>query len=139
MSQKFEPLNPDDLADLEAKRSWVRNHYDEPSRHKYDTLEGKVTLLDTILQNKWIAPDDTLKLQCLGVAFGDALAQQLGLTWIAVEDEYGRDPALRLDGTSVCLFPLTTISKRVERGEEVDVVALFDEACRAVERARRGE
>ena len=137
MNQKFEPLNHDDNADLEAKRTWVRNHYDEESRHKYDTLEGKLRLLDTILQNKWIAPDETLKLQCLGVTFGDALVQKLGLKWIAVEDEYGRDPALTLEGTSVCVFPLTSISKRTERGEEVEIYGLFEAACNTIGRISR--
>lgn len=136
MEQKFEPLSPQDLDDLEAKRSWVRNHYDEGARHQYDTLEGKLRLLDTILQNRWIAPDETLKLQCLGVTFGDALVQKLGLSWVAVEDEYGRDPALALEGTSVRLFPLTSISKRVERGEEFRVRELFEGACRTIERLR---
>jgi uncharacterized protein DUF3806 len=105
MEQKFEPLNPDDIADLEAKRAWVRDHYDEAARHKYETLDGKLRLLDTILRNKWIAPDETLNLQCLGVTFGDALAHRLSLTWVAVENNLGRDLALVLDGTSVRVFP----------------------------------
>jgi Domain of unknown function (DUF3806) len=136
VDQRFEPLNPDDLADLEAKRTWVRGHYDEAARHKYDTLDGKLRLLDAILQNKWIAPDETLKLQCLGVTFGDALAQRLGLTWVAVEDDFGRDAALTLEGTSVRVFPLTSISKRIERGDEVEVYRLFEQACTAIERLR---
>ncbi len=137
MNQRFERLNSEDIADLEAKRNWVRDHYDEAARHKYDSLEGKLRLLDAILRNKWIAPDETLKLQCLGVAFGDALAQKLGLKWVAIEDDNGRDPALTLEGTSVKVFPLTSISKRVERGEEVDVYALFEDACVTIERLRR--
>ena len=137
MDQKFEPLNPDDIADLEAKRTWVRGHYDEVARGKYDTLDGKLRLLDAILQNKWIAPDETLKLQCLGVTFGDALAQRLGLTWVAVEDDFGRDAALTLDGTSIRLFPLTSISQRIERREEVDVYGLFEQVCSTIERLRR--
>ena len=137
MDQKFEPLNPDDIANLEAKRTWVRGHYDEVARGKYDTLDGKLRLLDAILQNKWIAPDETLKLQCLGVTFGDALAQRLGLTWVAVEDDFGRDAALTLDGTSIRVFPLTLISKRIERREEVDVYGLFEQVCSMIERLRR--
>lgn len=137
MDQEFEPLNADDIADLEAKRTWVREHYDEAARHEYDTLEGKLRLLDTILRNKWVAPDETVKLQCLGVTFGDALAQKLGLVWVAVEDDYGRDPALTLEGTSVRVFPLTSISKRIERGEEVDVYGLFEDACGTLERLQR--
>src|SRR5215472_4242768 len=137
MDQKFEPLNPDDIADLEAKRTWVRGHYDEVARGKYDTLDGKLRLLDEFLRNKWIAPDETLKLQCLGVTFGDALAQRLGLRWVAVADDLGRDPALTLDGTSVRVFPLTSISKRIERGEEVEVYGLFEQVCSMIERLRR--
>jgi hypothetical protein len=137
MDQKCEPLNPDDIADLAAKRTWVREHYDEAARHKYDTLDGKLRLIDTILRNKWIAPGETLKLQRLGVTFGDALAQKLGLTWVAVEDQYGRDPALTVEGTSILAFPLTSISKRVERGEEVEVYGLFEDACGTIERLRR--
>jgi len=59
------------------------------------------------------------------------------LTWAAVQDNYGRDPALTLEGTSIRVFPLTSISKRVERGEEVDVYVLFDEACGTIGRLRR--
>ena len=137
MDQTCEPLNRDDIANLAAKRTWVCEHYEEAARHKYNTLDGKLTLVDTILRNNWIAPDETLKLQCLGVTFGDALAQRLGLTWVAVEDKYGRDPALTLEGTSVLVFPLTSISKRIERGEEVEVYRLFEDACSTIERLRR--
>lgn len=136
MEQRFEPLNADDTARLEAQRTWVRDHYSEDARQQYDQLDGKLRLLDTILKNRWIAAGETVKLQSLGVAFGDALAQHMGLRWVAVEDQYGRDPALILDGTSVRVFPLTTISKRIERGEDVDVYALFEDACRTIERVR---
>jgi NAD-dependent SIR2 family protein deacetylase len=78
-------------------------------------------------------------LQCLGVAFGDALAQRLGLAWVAVEDDQGRDPALVVEGTSILVFPLTSISKRMERGEQVDVHGLFESACRTIERIRAEE
>ncbi|MCR9246476.1 MAG: DUF3806 domain-containing protein [bacterium] len=129
-------LDERELADLEAKRSWVRAHYDEGARSKYETLEGKLVLLDTILQNGWVAPSETVKLQSLGVTFGDALAQQLAMRWVAIEDEYGRDPALVVDGTSIRLFPLTTISKRIEQGEAVDVHGLFRSACAMIEQVR---
>lgn len=134
MEQITQELRPNEIADLEAKRRWVRDHYDESARGEYQSIEGKLRLLDTILRNKWINPDETLKLQCLGVTFGDALAQHLGLTWVAVEDDYGRDPALILEGSSLRVFPLTSISKRIERGDDVDVYQLFEEACATIGR-----
>ena len=136
MEQRIEPLAGADATDVFEKRRWVREHYDAGSQHTYETLEGKLHLLDVILKQAWIDPDDTLKLQCLGIAFGDALAQELGLTWVIVEDDYGRDPALILEGTSIVSFPLTAISKRVQAGETVDVRSLFRSACETIARLR---
>ena len=132
MEQKIEQLNADDLARVEGQREWVRDHYEPEARHMYDTLEGKLRLLDTIIRSNWIQPDETVKLQCLGITLGDALAQKLNMKWMAVEDEYGRDPALIMEGTSIVLFPLTMISKRIEKGEQVDVYDLFEGICAGV-------
>jgi len=51
MDQSFEPLSAEDIADLEAKRSWVREHYDEAARHQYDTVEGKLRLVTLLPRN----------------------------------------------------------------------------------------
>ena len=95
------------------------------ARHKYETLEGKLHLLQVILDSGWIESGETAKLQNLGIAFGDAMAQELGLEWVLVDDEYGRSPSLRFPGTTVIAFPRTMISKRVERGDKVDVREMF--------------
>jgi len=136
MAQKIEALSAEDQTRTEQHRNWVRDHYSPETRHRYDTLEGKLLLLETILQKNWIEPHETWKLQSLGITFGDALAQKLGLQWVAVEDEYGRDPALQDPGTTIILFPLTSISKRIENGEAVDVRQLFEDACQTVARIR---
>jgi hypothetical protein len=44
-----------------------------------------------------------------------------------VEDEYGRDPAIRYRDSSLLAYPRTMLSKRVEDGEPVNVVELFDQ------------
>jgi len=43
---------------------------------------------------------------------------------------------LVLEGTSIILFPQTMISKRIERGEEVDVFDLFNGIVAKVEELR---
>ena len=111
---------------IEAQRRWVREHFDEDARHLYELRDEKLRLIQTILDAGWIEASETVKLQCLGITLGDALVQELGLEWVMVEDEYGRDPAIRKPGTTVLAFPLTMISKRVERGEAVVVRDLFD-------------
>jgi hypothetical protein len=132
MNQRVIPLDGDLAADVHAKRAWVLGHYERDPEASYSTVEAKLVLLDTILSNGWVEPAETVKLQALGVAFGDALAQTLGLKWVAIDDEYGCDPALVLEGTSVKVFPLTMISKRVEDGEAVDVRELFAGTCSAI-------
>jgi Domain of unknown function (DUF3806) len=134
LSQRVLPLDGDLAADVQAKRRWVLGHYEREPEASYATVEAKLLLLETILSNGWVEPTETVKLQALGVAFGDALVQQLGLTWVAVDDEFGRDAALVLEGTSVKVFPLTSISKRVEAGEAVDVRKLFAAACSTIQR-----
>jgi len=61
----------------------------------------------------------------------------LGMEWIMVEDEYGRDAAVRMPGTTIILYPLTMISKRVERGEDVDVFDLFNGVAAQVDELQR--
>jgi hypothetical protein len=50
MEQKIEPLSEEDELHLGKQRTWVRDHYDPEPRHQYDTLEGKLRLLETILK-----------------------------------------------------------------------------------------
>ena len=120
------------MARVEKQRSWVRDHFDAGARHQYQTVEGKLRLLDTIIRSSWVEATETWKLQSLGITFGDALREKMELRWVAVDDEYGRDPALRDKGTALLIFPMTTISKRVERGETVNVRELFDQACQSI-------
>lgn len=73
-----------------------------------------------------IGADRTYDLQSLGLVLGQVfLHAHSGFDWWMVEDEYGRDPALRYKETSLLLFPLTMLSKRIEDGEELDLVELF--------------
>lgn len=136
MEQRVEAPNEEDLARVERQRNWVRGHFEPESQPLYDDYEHKLRLLDTILQNRWIEPTETWKLQSLGITLGDAFVQRCGFEWVSVEDQYGRDPALRLPGTSIILYPLTMISKRIEAGESVDVYAMIDGISQKVDELR---
>jgi hypothetical protein len=110
----------------------------DAAREDDPAAAGKLGALQRILVEKRLAPDQTYELQCLGVVLGDAFVQALQVEWVMVEDAFGRDPAVRLPGTTILLFPLTMISKRIERGEAVDVVALFNGIAAQVDQLRRG-
>jgi hypothetical protein len=133
LEQKILELTPDDVADLEARRDWVRNHYTPEALHKYDTVDGKIRLLDTIIKSKWVEPDARGKQISLGVALGDAFAQELGLIWVIVEDNMGRVAAVhepQYPQREYVLFPRSMIWKRVERDEIIDVRVLFNAICK---------
>ena len=59
------------------------------------------------------------------------------MEWIMVEDEYRRDPAIRVPNTTIMLYPMTMISKRLERDETVDVFELFNGLAAQIEELQR--
>ena len=136
MQQRVEELSQTELVRLAKHREWLLGHYVSNPEQSYEGYAAKLVLIDRILASGWIKSDETWKLQSLGVALGDALAEYLGLHWVAVEDEYGRDPALQDGATSLKLYPLTMISKRVENGETPEAVDIFKSLVRKIETLR---
>ena len=137
MPQKIETMSEEDVRRVEAQRTWVRDHYQTEAQHEYETAEGKLRLIETILNANWIEPTETWKLQSLGIALGDVLAQEMGLNWVIVDDEFGRDPALQLPNSTIVVFPLTAVSKRIERGEKVDARDLLEGFKQTIDEKRR--
>lgn len=95
-------------------------------------------VLQELLDRRVLDKAGTYELQALGVVLGDVMAQQLGLSWVRVEDEFGKSRALRLEGTETLIFPVTMISKRVEGGTPFTVNELFEKAKGIVEETSPG-
>ena len=130
----IEALDEDAANDLAAKRQWVQACVEGDGRTLYEgSPQAKLSIIAAILEAGFLRPSSTVELQALGVALGDAISQETGWPFVLVEDEYGRDPGLHVDG-SMTVFPVTMISKRVERGESVDratLDAMFEQVCQA--------
>ena len=141
MSQPEQTLTapgPDDLRRLAAQRAVLERHLSGAASHaNYRKAPGKLGLIRALLESRIYQPHQTYELQCMGVILGDAFVDHFGFEWVVVEDAQGRDPALRLPDTSIILFPLTMISKRVEQGEAVDVFDLFNGVAGEVDRIRK--
>jgi hypothetical protein len=90
--------------------------------------------LQSLVDAKVLSRTQTYELQSLGIALGRVMVNNSSLVWVTVEDEYGRDPALNVPGTSVLLFPLTMISKRVEQNRDVPLEALYKTTVANAER-----
>jgi hypothetical protein len=138
IEQKISELTDADNKRLADQRAVVEKYLgDEDSRRKYRTAAGKLGTIRAVLQAGALKREQTYELQCLGVVLGDAFVQELGMEWVMVEDEHGRDPAVRMPKTSIILYPLTMISKRIERGDQVDVFELFNGLAAQVEELQR--
>ncbi|MBL8484865.1 MAG: DUF3806 domain-containing protein [Rhodocyclaceae bacterium] len=125
--QRFFALTRDDVVQLERQRAFVHHlaqRLDIPWQFKGTSADLRV--LQAIIDSKALSASQTWELQSLGIALGDVFANEKGLRWVIVEDEYGRDPALRYKETSNLVFPLTMIAKRIEEGKAIDVQAIFE-------------
>jgi hypothetical protein len=123
---KFTELSREDATRLEQQRAVVV----AAAKQRYGTAgltktKADLEVLQRLLDDRAFAKTQTYELQCLGIAFGDVLAAELPLRWMMVTDEYGTDPTLRYKDTSIQINALTMISKRVERGEDVDVATML--------------
>lgn len=136
--QKVTPLTEEDEQRLDAQRAVIEQFLDDDpvNLSKYQAAAGKLGTIRAILEAGVFSADQWYELQSLGIVLGDAFVLDMGMEWVMVEDKYGRDPALRLPGTSILTFPLTMISKRIERGETVDVFDLYNGVAANVEKMK---
>lgn len=124
-----EPLNELGKFDLRVLEEQRARAAELALTHAHFSLTGTLRDLDTLqalVDSGAIPPSDRFDLQSLGVALGDLMVNELGLEWIVVQDDLGRSRALRIPPTEDLIFPVTMISKRVERGVEVNVRELFE-------------
>jgi hypothetical protein len=131
------PLADSDERLLSQQRSAV----DELARrHIGSPLTGGTTddlrIIQALLDQRVLQPDQTYELQALGVVLGDVMVAQLDFSWAVVEDELGRSRALRLGESDERVYPVTMISKRVEADVQFTVNELYAKA-RAIA-GRRG-
>src|SRR5262245_3397748 len=98
--------------------------------------KADLAILQRLVDEQAFRPDQTYELQSFGIVLGQVLAEHPDLSWVTVQDEYGEDLALRYKATSILVFPVTMISKRVEDGREVDVEYFYEmtlRRCRELE------
>jgi len=50
----------------------------------------------------------------LGCLFGELLQRSFSFSWVQVEDEYGREPALLEERTGSIVMPVNAVYKRIE-------------------------
>lgn len=133
VNQRVLPLSDKDITQLDEQRNIIEAYLADGARLKNKTSPEKLGLLDDLLEGKYFAADQTYELQSMGVVLGDVFAKELGMNWVSVEDSYGKTCAVKHGDTSIILYPITMISKRVERGENVDVYELYNDIAAKID------
>lgn len=141
-------LNPAETAILDFRN--VDNRYiknaveridDLTSRHYGTRLKGNaehdIRLLQRLLSDDKIAPDQLLLLQSAGIALGEVLAKEQGVKWVRFQDQKGTSRALLIKETEDIIFPATMISRRYKVGLEIDVQRLYDKAVDFINHTRQ--
>ena len=110
---------------------------DEIARKQLGTQVRKnlddLALLQRIVDNNLISRNDTLALQAMGAVLGNVMSTDIpALRWKIYEDALGRSRALCVQDTRECLFPMTMLSRRMEKGLKPDVDKVYEDAIELV-------
>lgn len=132
--QKIEAPNESDVDGIARALIHAENVISEALGSKLDGSRADLLLLQKLLDAGTVEREATYTLQALGMAFGKVfIKENPAYDWWMVQDEFGRDPAIRYKRSSLLAYPRTMISKRIEEGEAVNVTELFDGLCRRME------
>ncbi|MFZ6750679.1 rhomboid family intramembrane serine protease [Undibacterium sp. Ren11W] len=129
--QRLEYLSMADMLLLEEQRRWVREHSLPEAQHNYESVAGKLSIIDAIVQEN--TSSQTLRqlkqMLALDTALGDALVQDTGAQWaVLADDDDNRQPVLMKEGASMQVLAVNAISTLLQRGEAIVVQQLFDDA-----------
>ena len=135
---RVEALSSIDLKYMQDQRDYI----DQTARRHIGTqLNGEkdhdLRLLQKLLDQQLVKPENRKGLQAMGVILGDHLKREENLKWIIYIDKYGRSRALAIPERDEVIFPITMISRRAEVGNKVNVDAIYNKAQAAVAEIRK--
>lgn len=90
--------------------------------------------LQRIVDGKLVETDDYDTQQAMGVVLGNVLLADFPQTleWKVYRDRLGRSRSLCVKGTQECIFPVTMLSRRMEKGIQPNVRQLYDDAINSM-------
>lgn len=131
---RTEALSPIDRQYMREQRDRIdelaRRHF---GRQLNGTTANDFQVLQRLLDDGIVGPDQTLELQAMGLILGELLKSAYGLNWIVYFDQYGRSRSLQVPGKDKeFIFPATQVSRKAEVGIRVDIAKVYAELEAAV-------
>ena len=128
IERRIAPLSAIDQQFMASQRQTIEELANRLGRQLTGDPDRDIDTLQQILDRNWIASDDKLGLQAMGIVLGDLLGSTLDMDWVVYFDRAGRSRALRYRDRDIFLFPVTMISKRWEIGSRRPVASIYAEA-----------
>ena len=95
--------------------------------YKLNQSVDDLAFLQRVIDDGLIDGQNKFATECLGVAFGRVLAaNEVGVDWWVVVDDYGRGIVIRYKHTSLQIDAIQMIGKRLEDHMGVDVREFYD-------------
>jgi hypothetical protein len=137
VEETIRPATDADLAGIAVQEAVVLGllhaHYGTPELGRD---ESDLHLMQRLLDDRAVRPEQTRELECLGTVLGQVFASTTPLRWITVEYAGKRQLALQYPGTTVIVFPGSMILKRVQDGRGIDVDELYHSVVEQVGRMK---
>ena len=136
--QKIEPPN-------ESELQWVQAHVDAVKASTGG--ETSPSVLDDVYAGwyeQWAGQPEEARedpndmINAVGLAFGQALVDGVGLDWAIVTDEHGTEIAVHGQPGDILVFPPNLVAKRFERGETRFLQMVYDGIAEQVTALRGG-
>ena len=130
-------LTPLDKQYMQRQRDAIDNLARRYTGRGFNGLpQNDIPLLQRLLDERRVRPNQIEELQAMGILLGDVLATELDMHWVVYEDPLGRSRALRYRETDNYLFPVTMISRRQAAGNNRPVEEIHDKAVSLIEPVR---
>lgn len=122
----IETPTQDDLKQIAMSLMHAQQTVADILHAELDGSKNDLDLIQRALESGVIDPEAEYTIRALGLAFGKVFVNtESGYDWWMINDEYGRDPAVRYQQTSLTFHPQDMLLKRVEQGEQFDVAELY--------------
>lgn len=130
--QRLVHLSTSDMLRIEEQKQWVKENAPPDLRKQYDSVAGKLKIINAILNQHPPLPLQLKQQRSLDIAFADALIQETGAQWAILEDGSRRTLVLIKPGAPLTIFPMVPVARRMSEGTAINLQQIFNTSVQAI-------
>jgi hypothetical protein len=132
--QMIETPTDDDLKQIAFSIIHAKETISSLLNEELNGSKSDLALIQRALDSGQIESESEYTIRALGIAFGKVFVNtEPNYDWWIINDEYGRDLAIRYLQSTLTFHPQDILLKRIEQGERVDTVELYENLCQQLQ------